>query len=283
MFTTKKELKIKDRNYKVNIEAFQSAMDVANSCRNRRITNSRFNDKSTDSFSKHWEGVNTYDEAMSLLSGGYQPTVEQLKDTMRISRQGNGKRISFRNNIQGFAPVVPLALKGVPNCMVDMSMKQIKCKVVDIYYDMTVPCYVDPQDIIKNGQKLLGAILRLEAEGYRFNLYAMQSYSDSGSADVLTVKVKSSDRPIDLKRISFPLTHPAFFRVIGFDWYSRFPLGKYRSGYGCALKHSIGMNGARELVKELYGDNAIYFAGTEILDNNEDYLKEVLTNAKSKA
>lgn len=279
--TLKKKLEIGGNGFTVNLEAYGSAMDVASDCKAREVHDKRFDDFTRRSVDRDWYGVDSYEEALRLLADGYQPTVEKLKDTLKISRMGNGKRIAFQNNIAGFAPIVPLALKGVPNCMVGMTMKQIKCKVVDVYYDLAVPCYVSTETIVKNGQKLLETILRLEAEGYRFNLFGMQAYSDEKSADILTVKVKSSDKPIDLKRMSFPLTHPAFFRVIGFDWYSRFPESKYRSGYGRALKHTIGKNGADELIKKLCGDNAIYFSGAEMTDADEEHLKEVLTNAKA--
>ena len=186
------------------------------------------------------------------------------------------KRISFQNNIVGASPIVPLALKGVPNCMVDMKMKPIKCKVIDVYYDMTCSCGTNSDDIIKNGQKMLGAILDLEHQGYRFNLYAIQTYSDTKSVDLLAVKIKSSNQPLDLRRMSFPLTHTAFFRVIGFDWYSKFPKGTYRGGYGCALGYELSNSEIKEFSRAMFGDNAVYFVGKNILHNDEEYIKEVL-------
>ena len=272
-----KKIKVGNQNREMNLEFYDSAIEVYEDCKRREITDTCFNDKSKEDFGS-WEGVRTYEEALGYLRNGYQRTVEKLREKTKLSDPGK-KRISFHNNIVGSAPVIPLALKGVPNCMIDTQMKQIKCKVIDVYYDMTCSCGTDSDDIIKNGQKILGAILDLEHQGYRINLYAMQGYNDSNSSDILVVKIKSSNQPVDLKRMSFPLTHTAFFRVVGFDWYSRFPKGKYRSGYGHALSYEYDNKELEEFATKTFGDNAIFIAGAEILHKDEEHIKEVLLNA----
>lgn len=273
-----KEIKAKSKKMKVVIERYSSAMEVVNDCRIRQITDERFDDKSKETFGK-WEGVKTYEDALDLMKNGYQPTVEKLKEKLKdMGNVGYQKRMRVVNNVVGGAPVVPLAMMGVPKSMIDTKIKPIKCKVIDVYYDVTCSSSTDSNDIIRNGQKLLGAILELEQLGYKFNLYAVQTYSSEGSADTLVVKIKSSNQPLDLKRMSFPLTHTAFFRIIGFDWYSRCPKAKYRSAYGHALTYELNKEELEEFTKEVYGDNALYIAGAKILYEDEQYIKEVLEN-----
>lgn len=263
----------------VMCEKYSSANEVVSDCENRKITDAQFNDvRQADNWK--WRGVKSYDDAMNLMRYGYQPTVEKMRNALKVSKQGTGKRISFVNNIVGANPVVPLAMMGVPNCMIDTRMKPIKCKVVDVYYDMTMSAGTDPERIIENGQKLLGVILELERQGYRFNLYGVQSYCDNDSADVLAVRVKSANQPIDLKRISFPLTHVGFFRVIGFDWYSKTPKGKYRFAYGRALAYEYNAKELDAFAKGMFGDNAIYIAAANLRDDSEEYLRGVLSNEK---
>lgn len=272
-----KKIKTSRHNMEVRAEFYESAMDVYSDCSRRKITDSSFHDMAHKSMGS-FEGVESYDEALQFLRNGYQPTVAALKEKMSVKDRSQ-KRISFQNNIVGGTPIVPLALRGVPNCMVDMKMKPIKCKVIDVYYDMTCSCGTDSDDIIRNGQKMLGAILDLEHQGYRFNLYAIQTYSDTRSVDLLAVKIKSSNQPLDLRRMSFPLTHTAFFRVIGFDWYSKFPKGKYRLAYGHGLGYEMKGSEIKEFSSKMFGDNAIYFAVRNILDQSEEYIKEVLKDA----
>ena len=277
---TELKLKVgKRREMNFVIERYESAMIVVNDCKSRKITDPDFDNISEKKgISKSWEGVNSYNEALEYMSNGYQPTVEALKDKLKFTAAGDGKRMSFQNNIVGYNPIVPLAMMGVPNCMIDTKIKPIKCKVIDVYYDMTQSCGTSPKTIIESGQKLLGVITELEHQGYRFNLYAVQSYSDDEGADLLVVKVKSSNQPIDLKRISFPLTHVAFFRVIGFDWYSKCPKAKYRTAYGHALSFEFNKDELKDFSDKAFGSNSIYISGRMLNENPEDYIKEVLVN-----
>lgn len=261
-----------------NIEEYDSAMEVVEKCKSRRRTSSSFHDMKTHNIHMSWHGVESYDDALELMRTGYQPTVEKLRSALKVTKSGEGARFSFRNEIQGFAPVVPLALKGVPNCMINMSMKPIKAKVIDVYYDVVANCGHSSDEIIGAGQKFLASVVELERQGYRFNLYAVQTYSDSNSADMLVVRVKRDSQPLDLKRVSFSLTHTGFFRVIGFDWYSKVPGGKYRSGYGSALSYNLSETGRKEAAKKLFGNNAVYISAAEIIDKDEKHIKEVLTN-----
>ena len=271
------------KNYKVVVETYNSAREVADDCRSRKLTDSRFHDYTTYDLDD-WHGVKTYEEALDLLANGYQPTVEKMREALKASANGVAKRITMKNDIVGFSPVVPLALLGVPQNMINMTMKPIKAKVIDVYYDMTCNCGTTPEQIIKAGQAVLGAIVDLERQGYKFNLYGVQSYTDGKTADVLAVKIKSSNQPLDLKRISFPLTHTAFFRVIGFDWYSRCPKATYRGGYGCAAYFNFEGEGGKELEefgKAVFGQNVLYISAKKVIDKGDrrqNYLKEVLTD-----
>ena len=262
------------KDYKFNIELFNSAFEMARVDKEREITNTRFRDARRN-IDRSWTGIEDFEQAMEFLRNGHQETVDKLKQ--KINLTGQSKRFNFQNNPQGFAPIVPLALKGVPNCMVDMTMKPIKAKVIDIYYDMTCSSYVESDDIIKAGREMLKAIYELEAQGYRFNLYSVQSYSDRGGSDMVIIKIKSATQPVDLKRISFPICHTGFFRVIGFDWYSRFPNGTYRMCYGHSIKNEF-YEELNDVAKQLFGKNSVYFSAQKIIDEDDNYIKNVLLN-----
>lgn len=280
-----REYKLKSANgYKIMCERYNSAAEVVADCKARKITNSRFNDMADGNLggeSKKWCGVDSYEQALEYLEKGYQPVVDKMKVAVRANLYGQGKRISFHNDVVGYAPIAPLAIMGVPNAMINSCMKPIKAKVIDVYYDGTFSCGVSSSNIINTGAKVIFTILQLEQQGYRFNLYQVQSYSDKDGCDMMCVKLKDSMQPIDLKRISFPLTHTAFFRVIGFDWYSKTPKGKYRAAYGHALCHEGKVKDKLDdMFKEMFGNNAVYVSGNSLLnkgDDGEKYLREVFT------
>lgn len=271
-------------NKEINVEVFNSANEVVEVSSRRSLTSSRFSDMSKPSnIDKGWAGVASLDEACEMMKTGYQPTVDKMKTGIKANVQGQGKRISFFNDVVGYSPIVPLALLGVPNSMQNSYMKPIKAKVLDIYYDMTASCMTDKEDIIKAGQKLLAAIMELEMQGYKFNLYAIQTYWGEGSGDMLCTKIKSSNTPLDLKRISFPLTHTAYFRVIGFDWYSKTPKGKYRSGYGHALGYDFSEEKMQNGFREIFGKNCVVFSCSKILKKDSEHFKTVIMNNSKEA
>lgn len=227
-----------------------------------------------------WSGIKSREELDRMLKEGYEAPVQKLRDKIKITAQGNGKRISFRNDIVGGNPIVPLAMMGLPNSMINMHMKPIKNKVLDVYYDMTCMYYIKASQIEDAGEQLLGAILELEAQGYRFNLYSCSTYADYNDVDILAVKIKDANRPFDLKRMSFSLMHPAFFRVVGFDWYSKCPISKYKCGYGRTLARDAGREKSDKIFKEIFGSNAILFQAHEIISGqSQEHIKEVLINA----
>ena len=283
------EFKIKAcKGYDIMCETYNSAFEVVVDCKKRNITDKSFHNMNNGRLGgqgESWCGVKSYDEALEYLEKGYQPIVDKLKMQIRANVQGTGKRISFHNDIVGYAPIVPLAVLGVPNSMINSYMKPIKSKVIDVYYDGTFSCGVNSDDTIKTGGKVISVILDLGQQGYRFNFYQVQSYADEDNCDMMCVKLKDAAQPIDLKRMSFPIAHIAFFRVIGFDWYSKTPKGTYRFGYGHALCHENKVNKKLpEIFKEMFGNNAVYISGNKLLkeENPEKYLKEVFTRGSVK-
>lgn len=265
------------KNKPFNVEVFDSANEVVETSKRRSITSSSFTDYSVaGSVDEDWCGVASLEEAQEMLRTGYQPTVDKMKSGIKANVQGQSKRISFSNDVVGFAPIVPLALQGVPNSMLNSTMKPIKAKVLNVFYEIGSSWSVDKEKIIEAGEKVLAAIMELEMQGYKFNLYATQSYWDGESCDMLCTKIKSSNTPLDLKRISFPLTHTAYFRVIGFDWYSRTPNGKYRSGYGHPIAKDFDEQTMTEGFTEIFGKNCVVFACRKIMNKGIDHIKDTL-------
>ncbi len=274
----------KTKLFSGNVEVFNSAQEVVDASKKRSITDSSFdnmhNNSNIDAI--FCGGVNTFEEAEELMRTGYQPTVDRMKSGINANVHGQGKRVSFKNDVVGFQPIIPLALQGVPNCMVNTYMKPIKSKVINIYYDMTASWSTSSEAIIKAGQNILAAIMELEMQGYKFNLYAIQSYYRDKDADILCTKIKSANTLMDLKRISFPLTHTAYFRIIGFDWYSRCPVAKYRPGYGHALGYDHNQKELSEAFEEIFKEKCIYFSAAKVIRESVDTIKEVLVNDKGR-
>lgn len=274
---------IGNRTITTNLEIYDSVSQVVQDCKTRKRTDRRFhNMREYVKENASWCGVESYDKALELLNGGYNVKFRDLKKKKINAIQTQGKRISFQNNIVGYAPIVPLALIGVPQSMQDMTMKPIKAKVLDVYYDATFTAGTSSEEIINVGEKILRAIINLEMQGYRINLYACQTYSEGDIIDMLLIKLKSSNQPLDMKRQAFPLTHTAFFRVIGFDWISKTPNGTYRWGYGRLLSKILNGDEKKDWAKQLFNTNAIYLLGGDILERGDEQIEEEIKSGSNK-
>lgn len=277
-----RKTKVAGHTMTANVEVYTNTAEMVNDLKTRSITDSRFDDIALRSLG-NWEGVRSYQECLDYLENGYQPSVDALKESVKPTIKGDAKRIGFRNNVVGGAPVVPLAMIGIPNNMIDTYIKPIKSKVLDVYYDITCSSSTRSEDIIKAGQQILATIMRLEQQGYKFNLYAVQSYSDSNSCDILAIKVKSSNQPLDIKRMSYTLTHTSFFRVLGFDWYNKTPRGKWRPARGYNVSHEFDFdsNKMNEFMRQIFGKNAICLSGQIMMKKRAseriDYINDVIT------
>ena len=267
---------------KVNWETYNTAQEMVDDLEKRGYSSNRYKEDQKDNEdrmkkdSDWFGGVRTNEEAFELLRNGYSINVEEFNKDLKSKAEGIGKRFTFRNNVCGFAPVVPLSILNVPECMLDITTKPIKAKVLTIIYSNSCNAGTSNKTIIDAGKKFLSAITQLEMEGYRFNLYATQNYTDNNSSDIVTIKVKSANQPLDIKRCAFPLMHTAFFRVIGFEWVARTPNGKYRHGYGRELRSELNSSEFTRFVEEIYGKDNIYISIEQIRDKKLEHIKEML-------
>lgn len=310
------KLKFGKGNYPANVEMYDSSMEVVSLLKKRSITDDSFdnmedqemygsstmdivrNIKGEDS-EDSWYGVRSYNEALSLLYNGWDGPVDKINKMLKkMSLTTENKRYTYFNDVEGFAPVVPLALLGMPQSMRNMYRRPIKNKVIDVMYNNELLCDRSSSDFLKASLEMLRTIIELEQSGYRINLWILQSYfgptgyddydydddddyQKGSSADVLVVKIKEASQLLDAKRVAFPIAHTAMFRVIGFDWYSRVPDGKYRSGYGGLTE----LEDLEDLVRKITRNNTTYIVRaddilTNLEDGKKDYTKELLLQSE---
>lgn len=260
--------------YKYSIEEFDNAMEVAltNRSRSHRHNGDAFTRKESS-----FTGVENYNEAEEMLKDGWTKGLEEVTLAMhKIAYNGEGKRISTRNEVVGFAPIVPLAIQGIPNCMSNTYYKPIKAKVLDIYYSISCGCGVDHKDILKVGMVTMKYIVALENKGYRVRLNAVQSYSGGSDCDMMILRLKSENQPLDVRRVMFPMMHPGMFRAIGFAWYERSPVTTERFGYGNPIESTNGSNPKN--LEEVFGKNSVFIDCAKYVKDSEVKIEKKLVD-----
>lgn len=273
------DVKVNDKTYNINGEKFQSADDFFNTNRSREVVRNDWEDSEANDYS--FTKVHSYGEAKNLLFNGYKEALDEYVKVLNI--EGNQKKkITFKNDIVGFQPNVPNYLMGIPKSMINSHTSYVKTPVLDIYYDPRFSGSTNKEQFIKAGKKILTAIMTLEKMNYKINLYYsnFKCRDDSSNINVCSIKLKDSNRPLNINRITFPMAHPAILRVFSFEWMSKVPNGTYYHGYGQGFFKAIPEKNRRGILDACFGTNSRYLIAENIVDMDIEEIMEVIKNGR---
>lgn len=219
-----------------NLDGFRAYLDTApeNAVFKGMSLYSR---KNSESFT----GTGSYDEANTLLRDGDAKSAAALKEATvaNIKTLGDGKRTRRFNSVAGGVANVPATIMGLPKSMIRTERVKYKdSKVLNICYNGTAAGSVDKTELRETAARLMGAIVGLEKNGYRVNLYLyIGSRSGSNSCNMF-VRIKDSAQYLDIKKTAYPLINPSMLRRHYFRFVETAPgLTDYRftGGYGSVI------------------------------------------------
>lgn len=289
MIRTEKGMKL-STDKSINYEVFDYLSEIIKA--NRERPHRHNDDRFKESMSLDWDGVRSYEEAEEMAIHGWseKSRIDEFGKIFDLSSdKDEEKMVTFKNDIVGYAPIIPLVLQGIPTSMQNVAKKRVKSKIIHIVYNISTTCGTSSKEIFNAGLELFKAIIKLERQGYRVKITAMQEFSwygrneDEKTSDFILLNLKSEFKPLDISNMMFPLMHPAMFRVIGFAWYERSPVTAYRGGYGTNF-----MNGGTRaemleaLKKILKTENIHYLSFRDIRDLNYNKIIEKLQKQKTK-
>ena len=201
-----------------------------------------------DNHSKSWVGVNSIEEATDMFLNGWQQNVERMKIAFKkeLDTLEHDRPRKMVNSVAGFVPIVPNALLGLPNSMIDVRMSPKKSKILNFMVAIDRAGSNSVEEIIKKMSKTFAYIAMLERSGqYRCRIEvfftAFSEYGTSKPKTSMSVLVKSENQLFDIKRLCFPVIHPAMLRLFGFAWAESLPFDydeiAYESSYGTAFEY----------------------------------------------
>lgn len=202
----------------------------------------RWEKLSSTEISEHknnWTGTRTFEEACELFKNGWTEMSERLKNRLKVEGKFEPSMTS-RNvqSVQGYHPIVPLYLMGIPNNMVRRQMVPMKQKVVTLNKSLNYPFYVKSEQIIDESIKAFRIIQKLESQNYRVNLNLVIGvsglYRCESEKYFIKIRLKSSTEKLNISKLSFPLVHPSMLRRLYFRFMEVHPgVGRtFISGYG---------------------------------------------------
>lgn len=185
-------------------------------------------------------GTNSFEEAEELRQYGDRKSLDLLMETKAVTDKAflsiSGKKAKNYNDVQGFQPIVPNAIIGLPLSMVNQKRQPKKVRTVDVFINSSQVWSSDKRDIALRGAYTLSAIDALERSGYRCNLYIGKvSWTDKSSARVsgFFMNIKKPEAPLNLMKVAYYIINPSFLRRTGFRILeNESELHDYTSGYG---------------------------------------------------
>lgn len=224
--------------FNFEFEVFQSYTEFFQIC-DSRSQNFGTARATTDNDSD-WRGAKNYDEARQKTLYGCSDDIPKIRKTLKtMQKNAPTREYQLQENIQGFVPIVPNALLGLPNSMLDLRLKPKKQKIVSFYIDTAVPSYVSTEEYKQHGIEVLNLLLNLEKQGYRVRLSLLSLFCQdrecNSCAYGFSLPVKNENQPLDLKRVAYPVLSTGFERYCCFDWYERLPGATQFSAYGYSL------------------------------------------------
>lgn len=204
----------------------------------RRANNGKFGDSSQKHSGDGWSGTETYAEAVKQFAEGIPEVAEKLKAALSaFTAKANivtSKRTP-QTYYYGYAPNIPAAIIGLPKSMYRIHKTPQKTKTIGILWNSCQNCGVNADTLRRSGEAVLQLVYALERKGYRVQLDAIPfSGEDPGRNFVCIINLKQYSQPMDILKMTFPVTSPAMFRRFGFKWAEGLPgvTGGKVGGYG---------------------------------------------------
>lgn len=185
---------------------------------------------------KRWTQTESFEEASELFKKGWSEMSEKLVQRLKAEESKIEPALQAKNTlgVQGYHPVVPLYLMGIPANMVRKEMKPVKQKVITLNKSVNYNGATSSTRIVEESIKALMLIKKLEAQNYRCNLNLVMGSQTSTRSFVIKIRVKSANEKLNVSKLSFPLVHPSMLRRLLFRFIEVHHLTtpEFVSGYG---------------------------------------------------
>ena len=225
-----------------------------------------------------WSGTSSFEEACNLFINGWDKKTLELKQKLDFEEHKE-PQMTYKNiqSVQGYHPIVPLYLMGVPNNMVTKKMVPLKKKVITIDKTIAYAYNVSANQIMEEAVKAVRIINRLERQNYRINLNLVCISERNGVGIGFKIKLKSANESLNISKLTFPLIHPSMLRRLFLRFVEVNPhtIRGFTVGYGVPLS---GSDVKRIFVKDgTYKDDIVLpdfiYSNVDEINTYEDLIK----------
>lgn len=222
------------KNQEIILESFNGMLELV------KTNDSRKNNFGYDRKVKGRDfNFSSYEQAVSWLLN-YDKHLDMFKKEIKnldIKISTDSKKVKTFNSVEGYQPIIPNALMGLPNSMVNSKVSYKKNKVINVLVDATYSWHTTEQEVARSYSKQLAYLSLLEKQGFRVRLELGFIFGTrfSNKIHICKILLKNESQPLDIKRLMFGLTNLGSFRLFGWDWYERLPKAEQIDGYGSPM------------------------------------------------
>lgn len=283
--------KYKKSGYTVFEFEFQSANDFLRHLENQPINTEFFHEGNMISARNLinddlWNKTKSFEEAVQLCRYGYHEDFDKLlrlKDILERHLTVTTKNYRQFNDFVGFAPDVKAYLEGSPLSM--FNRVRPKRNKLSIYYNCANMGGVSVSQIFNRGAITLALVETLEKMRFNVDLNVFSMSEKQDEIHYAKFLLKKENERLNIKKLYFPMCHPAFFRRLIFR------LREETFGVQQDWSQGYGSTCGEELITDIIGlekndivicrPDELGIIGADLLQDTQSTLKYIETKVPS--
>lgn len=228
-------------------ELFDSLMEFSHTLAHAP-TNGAFSKRGWLSSQKTGEtefrGTESWDEAQELMVNGYPDGLKAILNAEGAVKATKAFCNEDRNDFMGYRPNVQRYLQGLPNCMIRRINERPKASVIDLFYDAGAGGGTGAEKLARAGRNLMTLVQYYEKSNIHVNLSVLDGGVDidTNRETLVAVKIKDARQKLNPLLVSYPMTHPSFFRRHIFRWIETSKCTdtpRFAMNYGAVLRDTV--------------------------------------------
>ena len=167
---------------------------------------------------KEWSGAASFEEATKMAREGWPEGRKLMVDAMASAAPITAKVADYAMDVAGAYPIAALAAAGDPMCMVDMAPVADRVRpIIRLAINRCASAAYSSKEFTNFGAAVASYVDALEGSGYRVEIdAAMVAMDGNGRPYYCGVIIKQAHEPMEIDRMAFCLTNPAFLRRLHF-------------------------------------------------------------------
>lgn len=228
----------------------------------------------------HQYGTLNFEEADTYLTDGYEEGVNAL--SAGKLRPTTGQRIEYKTDFVGHRPSIGNVVRNMPKQMIRTVRKPAPINEVELVYYNCAGWDETAAEIGEAARKFLDAAYAIEQQGTRVGITILSGSTFDGNDYLCAIRVKKPGQSFNLRKLSYPLCHPSFFRRHIFRWYATTPIITdtcFASSYGGLSDTRHGISRFRQFLIDARvisdKDICVSYRGIKYMTDGDEVVKEM--------